>query len=116
MNEQVETQELELVSPFTWEFITSKDFINFINMERKRQGIFNRHIGKHIGLGENQVSKITAGKRGVSVDNLIKILRCLGYRLALTKIEYPDDPEGCWFPDDDELNEMNDRSDFFESI
>lgn len=100
----------ESYSLFPLEFLRPYDFIEFINKERKKQGIYNRDIAKFIGLGENQVSKITAGTRGVTVDNLIKILRCLGYRLALTKIEYPDSED--WFPDDDELDEMNDVSDF----
>lgn len=100
----------ESYSLFPLEFLSSIDFVDFINSERKRQGVYNKDIAKFVGVGENYISKITAGTRGVKVDILIKILRCLGYRLALTKIEYPDNED--WFPDDDELEEMNDISDF----
>ena len=71
-------------------------------------------LGKIIGLNKCTISHIFSGRKGLTLENLVKLLRIFGYRLAIEEI-VNNVPDG-YFPDEDEINEMDDYCDIKDYI
>lgn len=109
-----EGKEIKSKEPFIINFFKSKDFLTFMDDRRKFKGITMKKIGAYLKVTEATISRILSGKANTSIDNYIKILRFLGYRLTVEEILYPDDDD--WFPSDEEIQEMDEISMFEDNV
>jgi len=91
--------------PFVIGFSSKASFLKLIESWRKEKKYTYEFLGKIIGLHKTTVSQIFSGERGLTLDNLIKLLRVFGYRLSIQEIleRFPED----YFPEDDEIAELD---------
>ena len=68
-----------------------KDYVDIINMLRKREKITVEGIGHIIGVQKSTASKILRGQVSISTEKLIKILRYFGYELLICEKEIHED-------------------------
>ncbi|MEW6609566.1 MAG: helix-turn-helix transcriptional regulator [bacterium] len=72
--------------PFNIPFRSSKDFLLQIDAFRKAKKYSFEFLGKILGLKKSSVSRIFAGERGLTLENLVMLLRIFGYRLSIQEI------------------------------
>lgn len=78
--------------PFLIPFRSGEDFLRQIEYWRKEKKYSYEFLGKILGLKKSSVSRIFAGERGLTLENLIMLLRIFGWRLSIQEIldSYPE--------------------------
>lgn len=69
---------------------TQSDCNNYIHSFRKEQKVSMSAIGRLINIDPSSTRKTLLNQRKISIENLSKILKFLGYSLAIVKREYDD--------------------------
>lgn len=100
--------------PIVLSFLSGEDFLKQIDFWRQEKKYSYAMLGKIIGLHKCTISHIFAGSKGLTLENLVKLLRIFGYRLAIEEI-VNNVPDG-YCPGDDEINEMDDYFDIKDYI
>lgn len=72
--------------PFLIPFRSGKDFFLQMDAFRKGRKYSYEFLGKILGLTKSSVSRIFAGERGLTVENLVMLLRIFGFRLSIQEI------------------------------
>lgn len=67
--------------------ILSKEILHVVETEQEIQGITARELAKRVDCTDTIISYWKTGKRNISLNMAEKILRELGYKLIITKIE-----------------------------
>lgn len=92
--------------PFVIGVYDKSYLLECLNTWRKEKGYSIEFLGGIIGLKKSTMSQVFSGYRNITLDNLIRLLRVFGWRLALEEItSYC--PEG-YEPSKDESSEIDD--------
>lgn len=60
------------------------DFAAIIDAERERQGIAKAELARRVGLTQQRYGDIVAGRRGLSIDTLSRLMLELGLTIKPT--------------------------------
>jgi transcriptional regulator with XRE-family HTH domain len=95
-----------IVEPFVIGITNKRFLLNCIDAWRKEKKYSYEFLGNIIGLKKSTMSQVFSGYRNITLDNLIKLLRVFGWRLAIEEINsnFPQDYE----PSDEEIFEADD--------
>lgn len=92
--------------PFVIGFSDKSFLLECLNAWRKEKGYTFEFLGGIIGLAKPTVVQLFNGTRNITLDNLIKLFRVFGWRLAIEEMIsfYPEGYE----PSKEEMDEMDD--------
>lgn len=92
--------------PFVIGIYDKSYLLECLRVWRKEKGYTFEFLGGIIGLAKPTVVQIFNGTRNITLDNLIRLLRVFGWRLAIEEINsnFPPDYE----PSDEEIFEIDD--------
>lgn len=86
-------------------FLSEEDFLRQIEYWRKEKKYSYEFLGKILGLHQTTVSLMFQGKRGLTINKLVMLLRIFGWRLSIQEIidSYPEGYE----PDEEDYREAD---------